>query len=84
MARKFISMLGTSNYRSCVYSNGNEKVETRFIQKALTDIYMKDIKPEDKIVIFLTKLAREKNWEDSESSLDGIKSFFEKNNPERL
>lgn len=84
MARKFISMLGTSNYRSCIYTNGEEKIETRFIQKALIDIYMKDIKPEDKIVIFLTELAKKRNWEDCELSLDGIKGFFEKNNPERL
>lgn len=60
MGRKFISVLGASNYKECIYGNGKEKFTTRFIQEAILDIYFKDATKEDKILIFLTEGARKK------------------------
>ena len=51
MGRKFISVLGASNYKECIYGNGKEKFTTRFIQEAILDIYFKDVTKEDKILI---------------------------------
>lgn len=79
MGRKFISVLGTGNYKECTYFNDNEKVKTRFIQEALIEMYMKDINLEDEVIIFITPSARKKNWEDGyliqygfKNSLKGI------------
>ena len=67
MARKvFISILGTGYYLETKYHfgskpNSNEK-STRFIQENTITEYCKDWGENDKILIFLTKEAREKNW----------------------
>lgn len=74
MKRKFISVLGAGTYYKCVYFNGNEKVETRFIQEALIEMYMKNATEDDEIVIFITPKARENNWEDGYIKKKGIKS----------
>lgn len=76
MGRKFISVLGTGQYKECVYFNENEKIKTRFIQDALINMYMKDIKDDDEIIIFITPSARAKNWEDSNVVQYGWKDKF--------
>lgn len=67
MARKvFISVLGTGNYKECIYASGNTQYDgTRFIQKAT--LQMLDVKEgwteSDRIYIILTDGSKEQNWE---------------------
>ena len=63
--KKLLTFLGTTNYVYVNYILDDEKVESvRFVQQALAKILCKGWTEEDKIVVFLTKEAREKNWED--------------------
>lgn len=80
MARKFISVLGATDYKNCKYSNGNEIVSTRFIQEALLDMYFKEHKEGDKIVIFLTEMSRKRNWVNNEEKIKGLGTILEKEN----
>lgn len=75
MGRKFISVLGTSLYDECTYSNGKEKITTRFIQEAELNMYMKNLSKDDKIIIFLTEDARKNNWRDREISSSTIETI---------
>lgn len=63
MAKKFISFLGTGKYLECSYQFkekcGNKVI---YIQEDLIDRFCTDFSEEDKIVIFLTKEARETHW----------------------
>lgn len=67
MARKvFISVLGTGNYKECIYASGNPQYDgTRFIQKAT--LQMLDVKEgwteSDRIYIIVTDGSKEQNWE---------------------
>lgn len=67
MARKvFISVLGTGNYKECIYTSGNTQYDgTRFIQKAT--LQMLDVKEgwteSDRIYIIVTDGSKEQNWE---------------------
>ncbi len=57
----FISFLGTSNYLECNYTfSESEKYLTRYTQIAIVNKYHKEL---DKIIVFLTKDAKSKNWE---------------------
>lgn len=64
MSRKvFISVLGTSFYRSCLYVGQNSQTETNFIQIAtLNEIGAKDWRCEDVAYILVTERARTMNW----------------------
>lgn len=65
MARKvFISFLGTNNYIETIYqfSNGEKSSPVRFVQEALILSECMNWTDEDKILIFCTKKAEEKNW----------------------
>lgn len=67
MARKvFISVLGTGNYKECIYASGNTQYDgTHFIQKAT--LQMLDVKDgwteSDRIYIIVTDGSKEQNWE---------------------
>lgn len=67
MARKvFISVLGTGNYKECIYASGNTQYDgTHFIQKAT--LQMLDVKEgwteSDRIYIIVTDGSKEQNWE---------------------
>ena len=68
MARKvFISFLGTGGYSNGRYSHGKYlSPETRFIQVATLQYINNQIspwRPEDKVVILLTKSAEKRNWD---------------------
>lgn len=78
MSRKFISMLGTGNYSECCYDNGIDKVQTRFIQEAILQMYMKDIREDDEIVIFTTSISEKKNWIDNDLIIEGIHTQISK------
>lgn len=85
MSRKvFISVLGKSQYESAKYyfdNNPDHFIETRFIQFASVSYFCKDWEPGSKIFIFLTKGARETNWErnnlhNSKNGYSGLKDEF--------
>ena len=78
MAKKFISVLGISNYSKCKYGSNEKFVETRFIQEAILDLYFGNYNPEDEIVIFLTKEAEKKNWRDrvETNKYNGLKDIL--------
>ena len=67
MAKLFMAFLGTNDYLPCNYEYRNKgKVEkVRFIQEALVSLFCKDWTSQDGIIIFLTPLARERNWRDN-------------------
>lgn len=60
---KFISLLGTNSYLPCNYYLGEYVVEDCcYIQKALVEILIKQEVEIDKVSIFTTKDACERNW----------------------
>ncbi|MGC8658912.1 MAG: TIGR02221 family CRISPR-associated protein [Desulfomonilaceae bacterium] len=66
MGRVFLSVLGTGDYVECIYKfDGDfESVPTRYVQEATVSRYCKDWGPNDKIIIFTTSDARDRNWND--------------------
>ncbi len=66
MARKvFLSFLGVINYTSSKYYIGKkEPIQARFVQIASLNFFCDDFTENDKIFIFTTETAKEKNWED--------------------
>ena len=66
MAKVMFAFLGTQNYLPCNYLLNDEKVsDVRFVQEAIASLFCKDWTGGDKIVIFLTKGAKDKNWVDN-------------------
>ena len=62
----FISILGTGNYKPCIYRQGDfTSTETRFIQEATLDFLRKhsEWSATDAAYIFLTPTARIANWQ---------------------
>ena len=62
----FISILGTGNYKPCIYRQGDfTSTETRFIQEATLDFLRKhsEWSATDAAYIFLTPTARSANWQ---------------------
>ncbi|SDL41694.1 CRISPR-associated protein, TM1812 family [Clostridium cochlearium] len=81
MARKFLSVLGTSNYKDCYYHYENwESIYTNFIQEALIKNACKDWTCDDEIIIFLTDKARSENWFNKENEKRRLKERLEKFN----
>ena len=64
MARKvLLSFLGATEYKQCVYyTPTQDSGVVRFVQEALCDIVCKKWSKEDKVFIFLTDDANQKNW----------------------
>jgi len=63
LARKFLSFLGTTDYKECTYAYGNLQelqYSTRYIQEAILKTICKDWTKEDTAVIFLKKEAEKK------------------------
>lgn len=77
MSKKFLTVLGNGKNLNCKYTlNENEEehvVDTCFIQEALVKVKCREFKKGDKMVIFLTEDARNKNWE----SENGLKKRLE-------
>jgi len=66
MARVFISFLGTNDYVPCTYyREGFQSENVRFVQEATIRFSCSDWRSEDRILIFTTKDAYEKNWLDN-------------------
>lgn len=85
--KKLLTFLGTTNYVSVNYYLDKEKVNSiRFVQEALAKILCKNWQGKDKIIVFLTKSAEEKNWkddffkDDKGNSLPGLRKTLSKLN----
>ena len=73
MRKIFMSFLGTGNYINCNYLYEEKKVnDVEFVQTAVADMFCSDFKKEDKIIVFLTQEAREKNWNSLKKELNGL------------
>ncbi len=68
--RHFVTILGTGNYSKCVYEteDGQFLEETPFVQIAVLNHVMAQYRPGDKITVFATKTAEEKNWNTTEET----------------
>lgn len=65
MANIFLSFLGTNNYLPCTYFLREQEVrDVRFVQEALSRILCHGWKAEDRIIVFTTNEATDKNWRD--------------------
>ncbi len=68
MNKIYISFLGVTNYTKCNYYYPTKKnivKEVRFIQEAVVQLLCDDFGEDDKIIVFVTKAARDKNWYDN-------------------
>ena len=69
----FLTVLGTGSYNDCVYEWGEgkeERLETKFAQMATLKKITESTSQNIKITVFLTKDAREKNWEEFKKELE--------------
>lgn len=74
MGKHFISVLGTGNYRVAKYCYNDVCFETKFVQEAILSCLFGDkLDDDDKISVFITDEAKEKNWEhENENCLKDI------------
>ena len=63
MAKIFLTVVGTGNYKPTKYRLNNTDYENRFVQKSLLKLLDESGEKFDKIVFFLTERARTSNWE---------------------
>lgn len=87
MARHLLSFLGTFPYKETNYQYGKDTHQSRYVLDALLHTACKGWGQGDKVTVFVTQQAREKNWEDhtiknpetEESEFqEGLKSVLEK------
>lgn len=66
MARCYLSCLGTSPYVECIYvaPDGRESPVVRFVQEATIRFFCHNWTADDRILIFTTDEAFQKNWQD--------------------
>lgn len=66
MARVYLSFLGTNDYVECYYFRDSFETNraARFVQEATILDNCKEWGPADRVIIFTTRDAEEKNWED--------------------
>ena len=60
MGKHFISVLGTANYKEVIY--GDDKKTTSFVQEAVLRQKVGPLSLDDRVTIFVTKEAFEKNY----------------------
>jgi len=67
MARILLTMLGTNDYFPCNYvlDDKQKTNNIRFIQEAIANHHCKQWTEKDRILVFLTKEAKKKNWYDN-------------------
>lgn len=67
---KFVSLLGPTAYKPCNYFlYGREEIKSKdccYIQKAILDILKQENVVPDKIIVFTTQEAYDKNWDSNE------------------
>lgn len=66
MSKVFISVLGTTDYVECVYiqQDSAQTCKTRFVQEATVLMNCANWSSKDRIIIFTTKDAENRNWLD--------------------
>ena len=78
MSKSFISILGTNDYLECRHSFKNKISDSivKYVQEDLIKFFCQDFTEQDEIRIFLTNLARARNWENDgfSKSNEGLKS----------
>lgn len=62
MSKHFLTVLGTGVYKETEYFCEEGRCKTSFIQKAVLNLKLSDWNPEDKITVFITEEAKNKNW----------------------
>jgi CRISPR-associated Csx2 family protein len=63
MSKAYLSFLGTNNYLPCTYYlNDREAIHTRFVQEATVRFACSDWAKQDRLLIFTTQEAYNKNW----------------------
>jgi CRISPR-associated Csx2 family protein len=76
MSKLLISFLGTNDYKECEYTyNGEVLKSSRFIQEVLINKFCGDFTAEDRIGIFLTSEAENKNWKTGQNGT-GLKDII--------
>ena len=70
MSNVYMSFLGTNDYLECLYYQNQNFHQCRFVQEATISFYCHDWTADDRIVIFTTKEADIRNWQD-----DGHKDY---------
>jgi len=66
MPRVYMAFLGTNDYLPCTYfSDGKEVGNIRFVQEATLKFFCNDWTKDDRILIFTTEAADQKNWQDN-------------------
>jgi len=75
VSKEYLAFLGTNDYLPCNYYFNDNKVEdVRFVQEAEVEMFCKDWTKNDRIIVFLTEEARDKNWYDDGDSKEGLKT----------
>jgi len=67
MSKIHISFLGTTNYEECNYFHKKKEnivKELRFVQEATIQLFCDDFGVEDRMIVFVTEAAKNKNWHD--------------------
>lgn len=65
MSTKFISVLGTGDYKECIYQLENYKESTSFIQTMIYNYLLGNNVNVDNVVMLFTEDAKKKNWDDN-------------------
>jgi CRISPR-associated Csx2 family protein len=83
LSRKLLSFLGNGKYTIAKYNFEGNTIATRFVQEAIVRLICNDWDENDKIVIFLTKDAAQKNYKnsqylDEEEHSEGLEAILEK------
>lgn len=73
MGKKFLSFLGTTDYKKCCYKCGDYEDSSKFIQKALIDMLCKEWCKDDTAVIFITDTAEKLNWSNASDETRRLK-----------
>ena len=86
--KKMISFLGTNLYLDCYYTKGAFKARlSRFIQTALFELLQHEGEEIDRVYVFLTKEAEERNYNDyydasKKKQYKGLKTIWQELFPE--
>lgn len=62
MNKHFLTVLGTGNYKDTEYFCEEGRCKTSFIQKAILDLKIPDWNEKDRITVFITEEAKNRNW----------------------
>lgn len=73
MSKVFISFLGASRYKICNYcykkieSEREDRVEAvEYVQEAMIKLFCKEFQKDDRLLFFLTDIAKKENWLDKD------------------